>query len=68
MIDDETYNKLKKMKGEKSFSKFLSCLAGDAQGRSKENIKKFYGILSDDEAKAWENAIRESRSNLKERI
>ncbi len=45
-IDDETYNKLKEMKGEKSFSKFLSCIAGGVLVGSKGNIKKFYGILS----------------------
>ena len=41
MIDDETYKKLKNMKGEKSFSKFLSILAENAKHGSKDSIKRF---------------------------
>ncbi|MHB1492280.1 MAG: antitoxin VapB family protein [Thermoplasmataceae archaeon] len=67
-IGDKTYNKLKEMRREKSFSKFLSCIAGYVQIGSKGNIKKFCGISSDDEAAAWETAIGESRSNTKERM
>ena len=38
MIDDETYKKLKNMKGEKSFSKFLSTLAENAKYGSKKKL------------------------------
>ena len=42
-INDETYKKLKNMKGDKSLSKFLSISAGNAKHGSKDSIKRFYG-------------------------
>ena len=68
MIGDETYKKLKNMKGEKSFSKFLSALAENVKYRSKDSIKRFYGILTEKEAEIWEKAIMDSRNNMRERV
>ena len=68
MIDDETYKKLKNMKGEKSFSKFLSILAENAKHGSKDSIKRFYGTLTEKEAEIWEKAIMDSRNNMRERL
>ena len=68
MIDDETYKKLKNMKEENSFSKFLSTLAENAKYGSKESIKRFYGILTEKEADIWEKAIMDSRNNIRERV
>ena len=68
MIDDETYKKLKNMKGEKSFSKFLSALAENAKYGSKDSIQRFYGISTEKEAEIWEKAIMDSRNNIRERV
>ncbi|MGC8514696.1 MAG: antitoxin VapB family protein [Thermoplasmata archaeon] len=68
MIDDETYKKLKNMKGDKSFSKLLSFLAENAKHGSKDILCKFYGILTEEEAEIWDKAIMESRNNLRERV
>lgn len=67
IIDDETYKKLKNMKGEKGFSKFLSILVANAEYGSKDRIKRFYGILTEKEAEIWEKAIMDSRNNMRER-
>ncbi len=68
MIDDETYEKLKRMKNNRSFSSLLSFLADEARGRAKYNIRKFYGILNKQEAEMWESAISESRNKLRDRL
>ena len=67
IIDDEIYKKLKNMKGEKSFSKFLSILAANAEYGSKDRIKRFYGILTEKEAEIWEKEIMDSKNNMSER-
>lgn len=68
MIDDETYNKLKKLKGNRSFSKLLNHLAGESAGREKVAIRKFYGILTEEEAETWESMAKESRGRFRERL
>lgn len=68
MIDDETYEKLKRMKNNRSFSSLLSYLAEESRGRAKNNIRKFYGMLNEQEAEMWEGAISESRNELKDRL
>ena len=67
IIDYETYKKLKNMKGEKSFNKFLSILAAKAEYGSKDSINRFYGILTEKEAEIWEKAIMDTRNNMRER-
>jgi len=67
MIDDETYEKLKRIKNNRSFSTLLSNLIDEARGREKSNIKKFYGILNEQEATMWESAISQSRDELRGR-
>ena len=67
-IDDETYKKLKNMKGDKSLSKFLSISAGNAKHGSKDSIKRFYGVLTEKDGELWEKAIMDSRNNMRERL
>ena len=67
-IDDETYKKLKNIKGDKSFNKFLSISAGNAKHGSKDSIKRFYGVLTEKERELWEKSIIGSRNNIRERL
>lgn len=64
-IDDETYEKLRLIKNNRSFSTLLSNLAYEALGREKNNKRKFYGILDEHEATMWESAISQSRDELR---
>ena len=56
------------MKGDKSFSKFLNILAGNAKHGSKDSIKRFYGVLTEKERELWEKSIIDTRNDMRERL
>lgn len=57
-VSDEAYDKLKKLKSEKSFSEIIIELSIE---RNKDNLMKFAGALSNEEAKKIKNKIYKER-------
>jgi predicted CopG family antitoxin len=68
MIRDDVYNKLARIKGNKSFSDIIEELIEESISLRKKKIEKYFGILKDDEAKELKKEIYEMRKNLNENI
>jgi len=69
-ISDEVYEKLSKLKGNKSFSEVINDLIEfyyeNKKGR-KEILRSIFGILSEEEARELEKEVEEFRKNFKMR-
>ncbi|WP_229570721.1 antitoxin VapB family protein [Saccharolobus caldissimus] len=69
-ISDEVYEKLSKLKGNKSFSEVINDLIEfyyeNKKGR-KEILHSIFGILSEEEARELEKEVEEFRKNFKMR-
>jgi predicted CopG family antitoxin len=59
-IDDDVYAKLKELKGTKSFSEIIMEMLNNKKGNP-GILKKYLGILSDEEAKKIEDEGKSSR-------
>ena len=57
-ISDEAYERLKKLKNEKSFSNIIIELSSE---KTNDNLMKFAGALTNDEAKKIEKEIYSER-------
>ncbi len=68
MINDTAYEKLSKIKGNKSFSELLSELADSAKQTRKASILKFAGIIDKEEAMELHRAVSRARRNFKARL
>jgi len=68
MIRDDVYNKLARIKGNKSFSDIIEELIEESISLRRKKIEKYFGILKDDEAKELKKEIYEIRKNLNENI
>jgi predicted CopG family antitoxin len=68
MIRDDVYNKLARIKGNKSFSDIIEELIEESISLRRKKIEKYFGILKDDEAKELKKEIYEMRKNLNENI
>jgi predicted CopG family antitoxin len=68
MIRDDVYNKLARIKGNKSFSDIIEELIEESISLRRKRIEKYFGILKDDEAKELKKEIYEMRKNLNENI
>ncbi|MCL6089427.1 MAG: antitoxin VapB family protein [Candidatus Thermoplasmatota archaeon] len=65
MIDDKVYEKLRSLKGQRSFSKLLDSLVEESRARKKALLGKEFGTLTNGEAAEFENAIEEFRRNFR---
>ncbi|MBX8636825.1 MAG: antitoxin [Thermoplasmata archaeon] len=68
MISDQSYEKLVRIKGTKSFSELLSELADNARQTYKSAILKFAGTIDKEEARELHKAVSRVRSNFKARL
>lgn len=68
MINDQAYEKLVRIKGNKSFSELLSELADSAKQTHKASILKFAGIIDKAEAVELHRAVSKVRSSYKARL
>ena len=68
MIRDDVYRKLNDIKGNKSFSDIIEELIEESLSLRKKKLKKYFGILSKQEAKELEGEIKEMRKKTDESI
>jgi predicted CopG family antitoxin len=68
MIRDDVYNKLARIKGDKSFSDIIEELIEESISLRRKKIEKYFGILKDEEAEELKKEIYEMRENLNENI
>jgi len=68
MIRDDVYRKLNKIKGNKSFSDIIEKLIEESLSLRKKKLEKYFGILSEEEAKELEREIKEMRNRNDESI
>ena len=61
MIRDDVYKKLNEIKGNKSFSDIIEELIEESLSLRKKKLKKYFGILSKEEAEELEKEIKEMR-------
>jgi predicted CopG family antitoxin len=57
MIRDDVYNKLARIKGNKSFSDIIEELIEEAISLRRKKIEKHFGILKDEEAEELKKEI-----------
>ncbi|NAZ26447.1 MAG: antitoxin [Nanoarchaeota archaeon] len=68
MIRDDVYRKLNEIKGNKSFSDIIEKLIEESLSLRKKKLKKYFGILSKEEAEELEREIKEMRKKTDESI
>ena len=68
MIRDDVYKKLNEIKGNKSFSDIIKELIEESLSLRKKKLKKYFGILSEEEAEELEKEIKEMRKKTDESI
>jgi len=68
MIRDDVYRKLNEIKGNKSFSDIIEELIEESLSLRKKKLEKYFGILSEEEAKELEREIKEMRKRNDESI
>jgi len=68
IVRDDVYRKLNKIKGDKSFSDIIEDLIDESLSLRKKKLEKYFGILSEEEAKELEREIKEMRKKTDESI
>jgi predicted CopG family antitoxin len=68
MIRDDVYRKLNEIKGNKSFSDIIGELIEESLSLRKKKLEKYFGILSEEEAKELEKEIKEMKKRNDESI
>jgi len=68
IIRDDVYNKLARIKGNKSFSDIIEELIEESISLQRKKIEKYFGILKEKEAEELKKEIYETRKNLNESI
>ena len=68
MIRDDVYRKLVEIKGDRSFSDVIEELIEESVSLRKKKLERYFGILSEEEAKEILKAIEESRRLTDERV
>jgi len=67
-VRDDVYRKLNEIKGNKSFSDIIEELIEESLSLRKKKLKKYFGILSNEEAEELEREIKEMRKRSDESI
>jgi len=68
MIRDDIYRKLNEIKGNKSFSDIIEELIEESLSLRRKKLEKYFGILSEEDAKELEREIKEIRKRNDESI
>jgi len=68
VIRDDVYRKLNEIKGNKSFSDIIEELIEESLSLRRKKLEKYFGILSEEEAKELEREIKEMRKKSDESI
>jgi predicted CopG family antitoxin len=68
MVSDETYSKLASIKGKKSFTELLSELVDRVKQTNKQELMKFAGILSKEEAADLRKTVSKVRADFEARV
>lgn len=68
IVKDDVYRKLNEIKGNKSFSDIIEELIEESLSLRKKKLKKYFGILSEEEAEELEKEIKEMRKKTDESI
>jgi predicted CopG family antitoxin len=68
MIRDDVYNKLARIKGDKSFSDIIEELIEESISLRRKKIEKYFGILKEEETEELKKEIYEMRKDLNESI
>jgi len=68
VIRDDVYRKLNEIKGNKSFSDIIEELIEESLSLRRKKLEKYFGILSEEEAKELEREIKEMRNKSDESI
>lgn len=68
MIKDTVYRKLAVFKKDKSFSEVLDELVEASKAAKLERLKKYFGVISDKEARAMNAAAKRLRKELVVRL
>jgi len=68
IVKDDVYRKLNEIKGNKSFSDIIEELIEESLSLRKKKLKKYFGILSKEEAEELEKEIKEMRKKTDESI
>ena len=67
-VRDDVYRKLVEIKGDRSFSDVIEELIEESVSLRKKKLERYFGILSEEEAKEILKAIEESRRLTDERV
>jgi predicted CopG family antitoxin len=68
IVRDDVYRKLNEIKGNKSFSDIIEDLIEESLSLRRKKLEKYFGILSEGEAKELEREIKEMRKRSDEGI
>lgn len=68
MISDETYRKLAAIKGNRSFTQLLSDIVDSIKQKKNDDIMKFAGIMSEEEADEVRKIAKDVRKNARGRL
>ena len=68
MIRDDIYRKLNEIKGNKSFSDIIEELIEESLSLRRKKLEKYFGIISEEDAKELEREIKEIRKRNDESI
>jgi len=68
MIRDDVYNKLARIKGDKSFSDIIEELIEESISLRRKKIEKYFGILKEEETEELKKEIYEMKKDLNESI
>ena len=67
MVRDDVYKRLLSLKGDLSFSEVIARLIEESKRARVDRLKRYFGILSDEEAEELEATVEGLRSRLRMR-
>ena len=65
MVRDDIYNRLLSLKGDSSFSEVIARLLEESKASRLVRLRRYFGILSEEEADELERIVGELRSRLR---
>ena len=68
MVRDDIYNRLLSLKGDSSFSEVIARLLEESRVARLVRLRRYFGILSEEEAEDLERIVGELRSRLRIRL
>ena len=65
MVRDDIYNRLLSLKGDSSFSEVIARLLEESRAARLVRLRRYFGIVSEEEADELERIVGELRSRLR---